>query len=85
MTNECEHQSSLKGNFKTHFQSTHEGIKYSCEEFDYEATAKSSPKLHIESIHEGIKYPCGHCNLATMYNKILIEKNISGLNMKKLQ
>jgi len=46
----------------THIKSTHEGVKYPCEQCDYKATQKSHLLTHIKSIHEGVKFPCKQCD-----------------------
>ena len=45
-----------QGHLKSHIQSKHEKIKYSCNQCDHQATTQGNLKRHIQSIHEKIKY-----------------------------
>ena len=57
----CDYKATNVGNLKTHIQSIHEGVCYSCDQCDYKATEKGSLKKHVESIHEGVRYSCDYC------------------------
>ena len=46
---------------KTHIQSVHEMIKYSCDQCEYQFTRQSNLKRHILSVHEKVRYPCDQC------------------------
>ena len=60
-------QSSLK----THQESVHEGVRYSCKYCGYKVTSQSSLKQHQESIHEGVNYECDQCDyLATQQSHL---------------
>ena len=55
------YQSATLRSLKTHIESVHEKIKYSCNQCDYQATQKGNLKTHIETVHEKVKYPCNQC------------------------
>ena len=52
---QCDYETTKKGNLLTHLKSKHEGIKFPCDQCDYKATQKSRLTVHIKSIHEGVK------------------------------
>ena len=58
----CEKQFTEQGYLTMHIQSSHEGVKYDCNECDYQTTRQDSLTIHIQSIHESIKYPCNQCD-----------------------
>ena len=43
---------------KTHQDSVHGVVKYSCNECDYQVTQKGSLKIHQDSVHKEIKLKC---------------------------
>ena len=45
-----------KGNLKTHQQSKHEGVKYSCIQCEYQATAQGSLRRHQQYKHNGVRF-----------------------------
>ena len=47
---------------KTHQDSVHGVVKYSCNECDYQATQKGSLKIHQDSVHKEIKFKCNECD-----------------------
>ena len=49
---------NTKKNLKHHIESKHEGLKYSCHQFDLHATKAGNLNLEVQfkSKHEGIKY-----------------------------
>jgi len=49
-------------NLKTHIESKHKGIRYTCEKCDYKATTAGNLKKHVMSKHDGIKFQCMHCD-----------------------
>ena len=54
---QCNYEATHKGNLKQHYQSIHEGEKYSCSECNYQATQPSNLKSHQKVQHNGVKYP----------------------------
>ena len=43
---------------KTHQESKHEGLRYSCNQCDYQAMEPRSLKRHQQYKHEGVGYLC---------------------------
>ena len=56
-----------QSHLKTHKQSKHEGVIYSCDECDHRAMTQSNLKQHQESKHEGVIYSCNQCNYKATY------------------
>ena len=50
-----DHQATRLESLKTHIQSVHEKIKYSCNQCDHQATTQSNLKKHIQSMHDKIR------------------------------
>ena len=61
---QCDHKATTPNNHKHHIESKHEGLKYSCHQFDLHATKAGNLNLEVQfkSKHEGIKYPCQECD-----------------------
>ena len=53
---------TIQVNLKSHIQSTHECVKYACNQCDKQYSDKSNLTKHIQSKHEGIKYACYECD-----------------------
>ena len=51
ITDECAHKAQTKGHLKTHKESKHEGVCYSCDECGYRAMHKGHLRIHVESQH----------------------------------
>ena len=47
-----DYRATKKGHQKEHVESTHEGVRYSCDQCDYRDTTNGHLKEHVESIHE---------------------------------
>ena len=48
----CDKIYKDRSNFKRHFKSAHEGIRFKCNDCEYEATTKQHLFMHIQAIHE---------------------------------
>ena len=78
---EC-YETSWPGDLRTHVESKHEGIRYTCDQCDYKATLKKDRKKHKESQHEGVRYPCDKCDYkATEKSKLRIHKESKHLGV----
>ena len=51
---ECQHQSSSKGDLAKHRRAVHEGIKYPCGQCQHQATSKGDLARHRRAVHERI-------------------------------
>jgi len=57
----CEYKTKDAGNFWTHVDSIHEGVRYPCSECDFVAKRKGHLKIHVNTVHLGVRYPCNKC------------------------
>lgn len=64
----CDYTTATPRNLVQHKQSTHEGIRYPCDECDFSALKKSHLFQHKRIKHEGIRYQCDQCEFATGRN-----------------
>ena len=51
----------MKGSLKTHIESIHDKIIYSCNQCEYKTNLKVNFKTHIESVHARSTYSCNQC------------------------
>merc|ERR1712126_487683 len=72
LCDECEKHYCSKQMLERHFQSSHEGVKYSCNQCNNRFTLQSNLTAHIKSRHEGVKYPCNQCNFQATLQSSLI-------------
>ena len=69
------YQATEKEHIKTHKDSSHEAIKYSCNQCEYLATTNGNLKNHKHSMHDGVKYSCNQCEyLATWQGSLKTHK-----------
>lgn len=54
----CNHHDD----FKNHFESKQEGVKYLCDKCDYAASRKEDLRRHIKGKYENVSYPCPKCD-----------------------
>ena len=54
----CEKQFRAYGARRTHMESAHLGVKYTCQVCGYVATRKDILKEHIQGEHEGKTFDC---------------------------
>ena len=55
-------QFTLQRSFRRHNESTHEGVKYSCNQCDKQFTQRNNLTVHIQTIHEGVTHDCNQCD-----------------------
>ena len=70
---------------KVHYESVHNGVKYSCETCGKSFTSNSYLKNHIKTIHEGLNnYKCDSCGLSFSTNSSMNfhMKKIHGISSK---
>ena len=60
---------TLNRHLKTHIQTVHKKIKYSCNQCDHQAATQGNLKTHIQSVHGKIKYSCNQCDHQATGNK----------------
>ena len=59
-------------------RAVHEGVKYTCKQYDYRATTKYSFDQHKRAVHERVKYPCRqYDHKATSRSNLGIQKEKS--------
>ena len=58
----CHGHFKTKRRLKQHVQTSHQGLRYSCNMCEYQATREGHLKTHIQSVHEKIKYSCNLCD-----------------------
>ena len=58
---QCEFETTQKGNLQRHIKSVHDGQKFPCPQCEYKATQKGDLKKHNKSVHAGRKFPCPKC------------------------
>ena len=47
---------------RSHIQSIHEGVKYSCNQCVKQFTQQSNLTVHVLTIHEGVTHDCNQCD-----------------------
>ena len=77
----CAKQFSTKENMKTHHDSKHKGVKYSCDKCEYEVSDRANLARHIRSKHNGVRFPCYQCGLQ-LSSKAALQKH--GLKIHSL-
>ena len=51
----------IRAILKTHQQSKHDGVRYSCNQCEYQATQQGSLKTHQQFKHKCVQYFCDQC------------------------
>ena len=57
----CNKQFSQKSHVKSHIESVHNGVKFSCSHCNQQYSQQSGLNKHIKSNHEGFRYECKYC------------------------
>ena len=71
----CNKQYTDYITLKRHKASTHEGVRYLCDQCDYQATQPGNLKKHKTKVHEGLRYPCDQCNIYPLKNSESLRKH----------
>ena len=61
---ECQHcgKHMSPTSLHRHIKSTHEGVKYNCEQCDFQASRQDHLRRHMMVKHGGLKYVCQKCD-----------------------
>ena len=78
----CDKKFSQPSDLKTHVDSKHKGIRYSCDQCDYWAKQFGCLERHINLVHLNIKnYNCGQCDYRATHLGDL-KKHVKSVHLK---
>ena len=72
---QCDYQTVMKENMKSHVQGQHEGIKYPCTECPFTAAQLTNLRKHMLAKHDVPRYKCDQCQYQALLPR-LIERHM---------
>ena len=72
-----QHGTQWKVCLKTHIDSAHGDMQYTCDKCDYKTTWKGNLKYHMDSVHGDVWYTCDQCDFKARWKQShIVSKDI---------